>query len=64
MSKQLTEDQALEIIESTGAVRTGHFVLVGERHSKEYVNKDDVSTKPGILDILAASIAEQAWVMT
>ena len=59
--RKLTEEDSLERIESTGAVRKGHFVLTSKRHSGHYVNKDDVSTNPAVLDVLAADIAEQAW---
>lgn len=30
----------LEVLQSTGALLVGHFVLTSRRHAKEYVNKD------------------------
>jgi len=54
----LSEDECLKIIESTGAVRTGHFVLTSGRHSDTYINKDDVSTHPYSLSMLAREIAD------
>lgn len=59
--RKLTEEDSLERIESTGALRKGHFDLTSRRHSGYYVTKDDVSARPEVLDILAAEIADQAW---
>ena len=57
----LSEDECLKIIESTGAVRKGHFVLTSGRHADTYINKDDVSTKPHLLNRLAETIADNFW---
>jgi orotate phosphoribosyltransferase len=54
--KELTEEESLEYIRVTGAIREGHFVLTSGRHSPNYVNKDDVSTLPHRLDVLAYTI--------
>jgi len=52
---------ALELIKSTGALREGHFILASDNHSGHFVNKNDVSTQPYILDELAKSIADHFW---
>jgi orotate phosphoribosyltransferase len=54
----LTEKEALKMIESTGAVLTGHFVYTSGRHGDKYVNKDLVSAYPEILERLAIDLAE------
>jgi orotate phosphoribosyltransferase len=57
----LSEKECLGIIESTGAIRKGHFVLTSGNHGDTYVNKDDVSTHPHELSRLAAVIAGNFW---
>lgn len=55
------EEFHLQLIQETEALRTGHFVLTSGKHSGRYVNKDDISTKPKILDSLADWIVEFVW---
>src|SRR3972149_6659494 len=47
-----------KLIESTGAVNSGHFVLTSGRHIGRYINKDFVSAYPRILDSLAKTVAK------
>ncbi len=36
----MSEQEVMEILESVGAFRAGHFVLTSGRHSDAYINKD------------------------
>lgn len=56
--KGLSEGACLEIIKSTGAIRSGHFVLTSGRHTETYINKDAINIRPHLLSLLAKEIAE------
>ncbi|MEX0621707.1 MAG: phosphoribosyltransferase family protein [Candidatus Woykebacteria bacterium] len=53
----LTEDNALELIKSTGAVEEGHFVFTNGSHARVKITKK-FNTKPHKLDLLAEAISD------
>lgn len=56
MPKNLTS----QILERTGAVLQGHFVLKSESHADAYINKDAVSLHPVALGQLCRYLAKRA----
>jgi orotate phosphoribosyltransferase len=40
----MTEDEVLDVLQKSGAFRSGHFVLTTGRHSDSYINKDALYT--------------------
>jgi orotate phosphoribosyltransferase len=55
----LSEELALEILEESGALLEGHFVLTSGRHSDRYVQCAQVLRYPHYTEQLARHLAEQ-----
>jgi orotate phosphoribosyltransferase len=55
----LTNDEALEIFTSCGALLHGHFVLTSGRHAAQYFEKFDVLRSPAHAERLCADLAER-----
>src|SRR3954465_3156402 len=55
----MTEDEVLEVLQKSGAFRSGHFVLTTGRHSDSYINKDALYTYTHETSRLCEAIAER-----
>ena len=55
----LTKEQAMELIEKSGAFLTGHFKLTSGRHSDHYMQAAQMLMHPDYTEQLAAHLAEQ-----
>ncbi len=56
----LSDDDALALFESCGALKTGHFVLTSGRHSDRYFEKFDVLRWPTHVATLGEELAARA----
>ena len=55
----MTEDQVLKLLEETGAILKGHFLLTSGKHGQSYVEKFQVLQHPRHTAALAAALAER-----
>ncbi len=55
----LTKEQAMELIEKSGAFLTGHFKLTSGRHSDHYMQAAQMLMHPDYTEKLAAHLAEK-----
>lgn len=51
--------QAIDILEQSGAVRTGHFLLTSGKHSDTYVEKFRLLERPELAGPLLGSLADR-----
>lgn len=56
----MTETDAIQIFEQSGALLSGHFVLTSGRHSDRYFEKFHVLRYPNHVEALCADLAERA----
>lgn len=54
-----TKDPVIRILERSGAILRGHFVLTSGRHADTYVNKDMLYVRPRDVSRLCRLIADQ-----
>ena len=54
----ISQEQVLEILETNGALLTGHFLYTSGMHGPEYVDKDRVFPNSDDLSMLCCSLAE------
>ncbi|MDU4960750.1 MAG: orotate phosphoribosyltransferase [Sporomusaceae bacterium] len=55
----MTEQQVRQLLEQTGAILQGHFLLTSGRHGSTYVEKFQVLQHPRHTEALAAALAER-----
>ncbi|MDK9698695.1 MAG: orotate phosphoribosyltransferase [bacterium] len=55
----LTQDEAVALLEKSGALLTGHFILTSGLHSDRYVEKFRLLERPEYCSQFAASMAER-----
>jgi len=55
----MTEQEAIQIFEESGALLSGHFVLTSGRHSDRYFEKFHVLRHPEHVDTLCAELARR-----
>lgn len=55
----MTEEAVLEILQKSGAFRSGHFVFTSGRHSDTYVNKDALYTYTRDTGLLCKEMAQR-----
>jgi orotate phosphoribosyltransferase len=56
----MTEEEVLDILQKSGAFRSGHFVFTSGRHSDTYVNKDALYTYTRDTGHLCKEMAERS----
>ncbi len=55
----MRDEQAIDLLRSTGAIKRGHFLLSSGKHSDEYVEKFDLLRDPAATSQVLAGLAER-----
>lgn len=53
------QDSTIQLLQDTGALLEGHFILTSDRHSDKYINKDAVTMWPLAVGRLCEDIAAE-----